>query len=1008
MKVGEKMRERGLLAIVALAALLAFAFLFSGVISASETEPGMLYDEQGNLIGMKVDQAQARREMSTDMLQDAGRQIEAVDAGQKTLRTFSSGDEPIPMEPPFAPDVLVYTSATADDTPRMAFNPTDGLLWVTFTHFNGVDDDIIVFYSDDVGATWSFSVQTIGAYNERNPSIAIAGNTIIIFYEQDNLGNEQHTFFIRSKDGGLNWEGPLYMDWAWTNDPAYAQLEDFNNPDVSVVRPQWFHFTADAWGVRDATRTVSFMWTETDGDSWSMVYWTIGWHLGEDFERPVIMENSADDMIHNAYQHWNTTEAGWDIEWLIVDHGLTTISGWWTANLDAGNTEISPDISIRDDYVYLVWQNGTATPDLTAFYSDDGGSASLWILPIRSNDGFDQMYPAVYLDTSYVPHISAVNDTSITYLNNTDIFTQPWSEVKADDFPGWTVADFRATDIIYELNNPRIVFTDARLGAADIWYTDLGVAPTVQYTITRSPLIAQGDIIIDGSILCSGTCVYDWTLGETHTLEAPTLMTDPVDPANVRYSYSAWSDGGAQTHQITVGSSALTLTAIYDPQYNITFETLPDPNLDILIDTVLYTAPQSFWFTAGQLVTMDVPSPQTIDATSRYVWQSWSDGGLQSHLKTISMVETFTATFAVEYLVNVNTNPAGLDVDVDGLIYNLAVNPFWWLDGSTHDLNAISPQTVTPDEQWAFVDWSDGGAQVHPVTVIGPATYTANYTTQYKISFTTSPAGLDVEVDGVLNDTGAAPVNYFWDVGSVHTICAPSPQTINPTSQYEFLSWNDGGAQCHDITVTAPATYTANFGVEYRIDVNTSPMIRLNITVDAIEYTAPYSFWCAQGSPATLGAPSPQPQTPTMRYSWVSWSDGGTQSHPIICTMANAYTATFVPQYLLNFSTDPQGLLIEVDVIQYTAPHTEWYDTGATVSINAPSPQLSGNTQAVYRNWNDGQPQSHLITVTGTATYIAYFDTQYLVTITSTPVTGLSVEVDGFLQTTEYQFWCDD
>jgi uncharacterized repeat protein (TIGR02543 family) len=606
------------------------------------------------------------------------------------------------------------------------------------------------------------------------------------------------------------------------------------------------------------------------------------------------------------------------------------------------------------------------------------------------------MYPAVYVDEVFEPHISAVNDTSITYINGTGTW-------KADDFPGWTVADFRATDIIYGLNNPRIVFTDARLGTADIWYTDLGAAPEITITITHSPLIAVGDILVDG-VPCAGTCSYQWVLGSPHTLEAPAMMLDPVDP-DVRYVFASWSDGGLQTHVYNTPSAAETVTAYYDPQYNITIDTLPVQNLEVMVDAMPYPSPVSFWWTLGEVHNIDVTSPQTITGTSRYAWQSWSDGGGQSHPVTITMVETYVATFGIEYLVNVTTTPANLMVEVDAVTL-MAPQSFWWLDGTVHDLYAISPQTISPDEQWAWVDWSDAGAQGHQITVNGAATFNANYISQYNISFTTSPAGLDVDVDTVVYDT-SAPVYFFWDVGSVHTICAPSPQPINPTSRYTWLSWNDMGLICHDITVIGSATFTANFGVEFEINVLTNPT-GLNVTVDAGEYIAPYSFWCPQGSSAMLGAPSPQPQTPTMRYSWDSWSDMGTQSHPIICNMANTYTANFVAQYLLNVSSDPQTLQVGVGGISYTAPYLGWHDTGEVVTIDAPSPQLSGNTQAVYSHWNDGQPQTHQITVTGPATYIAYFDTQFLMTVTSTPVTGLDIEVDGIPQVTEYQFWCND
>jgi len=134
----------------------------------------------------------------------------------------------------------------------------------------------------------------------------------------------------------------------------------------------------------------------------------------------------------------------------------------------------------------------------------------------------------------------------------------------------------------------------------------------------------------------------------------------------------------------------------------------------------------------------------------------------------------------------------------------------------------------------------------------------------------------------------------------------------------------------------------------------------------------------------------------------------GTQTHPVLCNMAKTLIANFVPQYLVNVSTDPQGLDVIVGGVTYTAPHLAWYDTGATENLDAPTPQTSGTWQAVFSHWSDGQPKTHQVTITGPSTYIAYFDAQFLMTVTSSPVTGITLEVDGAPQVTEHQFWCDD
>ena len=75
------------------------------------------------------------------------------------------------------------------------------------------------------------------------------------------------------------------------------------------------------------------------------------------------------------------------------------------------------------------------------------------------------------------------------------------------------------------------------------------------------------------------------------------------------------------------------------------------------------------------------------------------------------------------------------------------------------------------------------------------------------LTFGATPAGANVYLDGIAHPT---PFVYNDLIGFSHTISAPD-QTINGTT-YKFVSWSDGGAQTHTITVPdANQTYTATF-----------------------------------------------------------------------------------------------------------------------------------------------------------------------------------------------------
>ena len=78
------------------------------------------------------------------------------------------------------------------------------------------------------------------------------------------------------------------------------------------------------------------------------------------------------------------------------------------------------------------------------------------------------------------------------------------------------------------------------------------------------------------------------------------------------------------------------------------------------------------------------------------------------------------------------------------------------------------------------------------------------------ITLASSPAGIPLNLD---DQPQTAPFGEDAVVNIVHKIEAPLGQTINGVN-YSFVSWSDGGARVHDISVpTDPATYTANYAV---------------------------------------------------------------------------------------------------------------------------------------------------------------------------------------------------
>ena len=130
-------------------------------------------------------------------------------------------------------------------------------------------------------------------------------------------------------------------------------------------------------------------------------------------------------------------------------------------------------------------------------------------------------------------------------------------------------------------------------------------------------------------------------------------------------------------------------------------------------------------------------------------------------------------------------------------------------DCHVHPLQTITGQPsasiVTPSHEYpAYLELTltvaDGSGLTGSTSLrLDPATV--------DVQFATQPSGLTL---GVGSHVATAPFTQTVIVGSNVTVAAPTPQVSGGVS-YGFSSWSDGGARVHDVTVTAPATFTAAF-----------------------------------------------------------------------------------------------------------------------------------------------------------------------------------------------------
>ena len=142
----------------------------------------------------------------------------------------------------------------------------------------------------------------------------------------------------------------------------------------------------------------------------------------------------------------------------------------------------------------------------------------------------------------------------------------------------------------------------------------------------------------------------------------------------------------------------------------------------------------------------------------------------------------------------------------------------WWVDlhhddhahphvqpvsGSKTGSFTIPASGETDDNQWyrIYLRVTDSGN-------LQNTTFVEIFPRKASITLASNPAGLQLRLDGA---AVTAPFTFVGIAGMIRSLEAVSPQSFNGNS-YNFVSWSDGGARIHNITIpTSNTTYTATF-----------------------------------------------------------------------------------------------------------------------------------------------------------------------------------------------------
>ena len=205
--------------------------------------------------------------------------------------------------------------------------------------------------------------------------------------------------------------------------------------------------------------------------------------------------------------------------------------------------------------------------------------------------------------------------------------------------------------------------------------------------------------------------------------------------------------------------------------------------------------------------------------------------------------------------------------------------------------------------------------------------------------------------------------------------------TATPNPGYRFVSWSDGGAQTHDVTITGNTTYTATFEPEQggTITIESAG----NGTVNS-EASGDYNG----GDQVTLTA------TPADGYMFVMWKKDGvatslTQNATVTCSGDATYTAVFKRKYQVT-ATSADNTKGSASISP--APVNGYYYEGQNITLTA----TPANILSEFTQWNDGNTQNpRIVTVSGDATYTAEFSKIDAIEI---------IDDNGVMYNTDYGF----
>lgn len=344
-------------------------------------------------------------------------------------------------------------------------------------------------------------------------------------------------------------------------------------------------------------------------------------------------------------------------------------------------------------------------------------------------------------------------------------------------------------------------------------------------------------------------------------------------------------------------------------------------------------------------VDFNYQSPLVVDSSKQYIWiytTSDTNPPITTQQGTVpaDMDGNVFGNYETQYSVTFSSNPAGI-----GTMTPSGSNV--WISAGTIQISAA------PSQGYSFSSWTttgsitiaNQGTESTSATISGPGTITANFQKQSNIPtyilypFAIGHGSINPSIPVRVAQGTDKTFTFTPDDGYGVSAISVDGKPVSISSSYTFTNVRSN----HNINVT----FAVGVPKTVAITIDSSPSGQGFVSVDGNLTTTPRVFSWSPGSVHSLAASPLVNAGGDVRYTFSTWSDGGSQTHN--------YTVTSSPTSIIADYGTQYRLTINTNFGTVTPSSGSWYQNGSKVTVKAVAPSAVAGESYVFGGWKGSQ-----------------------------------------------------